>query len=668
MSVVVNVVGETAVSVSVAASTGASVSVAASTGASVVASGGIGPAGFLTVPGTSTLAFGTFQLAAGDGITVSTANGQFLISSYSGTAVSSLAPVQSVAGRTGAVVLQASDVTAGTFAISRIPTIGYTALSGIPTAFMPASHTHDASDVASGTLSIARIPTISYTALSNTPTTFSPGVHTHSTTDVAAFTAAASAAAPVQSVAGRSGAISLTTADVAGLAAIATSGSYTSLQGVPATFAPATHTHSLSNLTQSSATAGQVPTWNGSAWAPATPSNAGLDENAAIDGGFFTGPVAITITQQPTNQTAASGAATFSVAATVSPSGSPTYQWQRGVAGAFSVTQRTLPASAAWNGVAYGNGTFIAVGGSAGATSPDGITWTQRTLPVVANGGSWWAVAFGGSRFVATSYSRVTAATSTDGINWTTTTMPQSAIWEGIAYGSGVFVALASGSNVAATSTDGITWTQRTLPASSTWKSVAFGGGTFVAVAYAADSTLAATSTDGITWTQRTLPAAGWVAVAYGNGVFVALASDSAIAATSADGITWTQRTLPVSAGWYSLTFGGGTFLATTFVGTIAATSTDGITWTQRTLPSNPDWWGVAYGDGKFVAVEYTSSRAVTIQLDGQAAFDIIAGATSASLALTSLTAGNNADQYRALVSATNAQSVLSNAATLTVT
>ena len=190
------------------------VNVSPATSVSVVASGGIGPAGFLTVPGTSTQAFGTFQLAAGDGITVSTANGQFLISSYPSTTVSSLAPVQSVAGRTGTIVLAASDVTAGTFAIGRIPTIGYTALSGVPTAFAPASHTHDASDVASGTLLIARIPTISYTALSNTPTTFAPSAHTHSTTDVVAFTAAASAAAPVQSVQSRTGAIVLTRADI----------------------------------------------------------------------------------------------------------------------------------------------------------------------------------------------------------------------------------------------------------------------------------------------------------------------------------------------------------------------------------------------------------------------------------------------------------------------
>jgi hypothetical protein len=219
MSVTVNVVGQTSVSVSVASQSAASVSVAASTGVSVVASGGIGPAGFITVPGTATSAFGTFQIVPGEGITVSTANGQFLISSYPSTALSSFAPVQSVSGRTGTVVLQASDVTAGTFAIGRIPTIGYTALSGVPTAFSPAIHTHDAAEISSGTLSIARVPTISYTALSNTPSTFSPAAHTHSTSDVS------------------------------GLAAVATSGSYTSLQNVPATFSPQAHTHSTADIT-----------------------------------------------------------------------------------------------------------------------------------------------------------------------------------------------------------------------------------------------------------------------------------------------------------------------------------------------------------------------------------------------------------------------------------
>jgi len=206
------VVSSTAAGVSVSGGTSVAITVSGGNTAAISVGGGIGPAGFLINPGTATNAFGTFQLTAGDGITISTSAAQFQIASYGTAAVSSLAPVQSVAGRVGAVQLQASDVTAGTFAI-------------------------------------ARIPTISYTALANVPTSFSPSAHTHSTSDVVSFTAAAAAAAPVQSVAGRQGAISLGAADVGGLAAVATSGSYTSLQNVPATFAPQAHTHSTADIT-----------------------------------------------------------------------------------------------------------------------------------------------------------------------------------------------------------------------------------------------------------------------------------------------------------------------------------------------------------------------------------------------------------------------------------
>jgi hypothetical protein len=50
---------------------------------------------------------------------------------------------------------------------------------------------------------------------------------------------------------------------------------YSSLSGVPSTFAPSSHTHPLSELSQSGATTNQVPQWNGSAWVPATVSGGG---------------------------------------------------------------------------------------------------------------------------------------------------------------------------------------------------------------------------------------------------------------------------------------------------------------------------------------------------------------------------------------------------------
>jgi hypothetical protein len=87
---------------------------------------------------------------------------------------------------------------------------------------------------------------------------------------------------------------------------------------------------SLSGIAQSSATTGQVPTWNGTAWAAATPT--GSDD---VDGGDYVGVVAsISITQQPADVSlsinqGATGSASFTVAASASTGVAVAYQWER---------------------------------------------------------------------------------------------------------------------------------------------------------------------------------------------------------------------------------------------------------------------------------------------------------------------------------------------------
>jgi len=89
----------------------------------------------------------------------------------------------------------------------------------------------------------------------------------------------ASAAAPVQSVAGKTGVVTLVKADV-GLSNVddvsdlnkpISTSTQTALNGKANT----AHTHALSDLTQSGATSGQVPTWSGSAWVAQAPSGGG---------------------------------------------------------------------------------------------------------------------------------------------------------------------------------------------------------------------------------------------------------------------------------------------------------------------------------------------------------------------------------------------------------
>ena len=77
--------------------------------------------------------------------------------------------------------------------------------------------------------------------------------------------------------------------------------------------------------------------------------------------------------------------------------------------------------------------------------------------------------------FIAVASSSSIAATSPNGITWTQRVLPVSAYWRSVTYGNNTFVAVASNSTIAVTSPDGITWTQRVLPASVGWQSVTHG-------------------------------------------------------------------------------------------------------------------------------------------------------------------------------------------------
>lgn len=82
--------------------------------------------------------------------------------------------------------------------------------------------------------------------------------------------------------------------------------------------------------------------------------------------------------------------------------------------------------------------------------SSDGSSWTARTIPT----GNWASVTYGNGVFVAVAdgVGSTTAATSPNGINWTERTLPNTAFWYTLTYGNGVFVALSYGTSIAASS------------------------------------------------------------------------------------------------------------------------------------------------------------------------------------------------------------------------
>lgn len=244
----------------------------------------------------------------------------------------------------------------------------------------------------------------------------------------------------------------------------------------------------------------------------------------------------------------------------------------------------TTEVSPDWSSVCYGNSTYVAVSKTSSniaATSSDGVTWTKRTLPFVAN-------------------------------------------WNSVIYGatSALFVAVASDGNVGtrfcATSPDGITWTRRAMPANMTWMSVATNGTSFVAVGNAVDgtatpvaTTTGAYSADGITWTASTMSSAIWRSVVYGAGAanrYVAVSSTT-LSNWDADGTgTWTNGGAMTSANYLSIAWNGTRFFACSGSSTVSMYSTDATTWTTGAVLANSTSRGVAWDGTNFVIVSTTNS------------------------------------------------------------
>ena len=121
-----------------------------------------------------------------------------------------------------------------------------------------------------------------------------------------------------------------------------------------------------------------------------------------------------------------------------------------------------------WKKSVYGNNTFCITAASysdnRSAASTDGISWTIGTLATGTATGSTLStnLAYGNGYFVMVN--GTASGSSTNGIDWTRGTVPASMDYNTLAYGSGVFVAIGYQSGISATSTNGITWTQRVGP------------------------------------------------------------------------------------------------------------------------------------------------------------------------------------------------------------
>ena len=208
--------------------------------------------------------------------------------------------------------------------------------------------------------------------------------------------------------------------------------------------------------------------------------------------------------------------------------------------GHWSSNWHQLPTNGDWFGVAYGNGTWIAVSRLSGAmTSPDGVTWTSQTFGSVNDSGDF---KFGGGVFVAALGPDV--YTSTTGVSWAQRTMPtptnyvhvpEACLWPRLAYGDGTWVAIGGRNQIAVSTDNAASWAAvGFLP--TTVYSLTYSNGHFIG----AGNSKIVYSPDGFSWRTLMGPqafGAGGQIVAEDGVVIVS--GDSGAVFSPTDRSTW---------------------------------------------------------------------------------------------------------------------------------
>lgn len=314
-------------------------------------------------------------------------------------------------------------------------------------------------------------------------------------------------------------------------------------------------------------------------------------------------------------------------------------------------------------------------------------TWTNRPLApatALANIG-WQDIAFGGGTWVAVGGGidttvRATATctmTSTNSANWTKYTGLTSADWRCIVYGNSVFVTLSYGSNLARYSSDlGQTWSNGNSLPIGNWNSIVYDSSNskFVAVAFQGTKVIAGTATctslqfttgtNTITRVTGSFATDGYLTgqkivisnTTSNNGTYTITGTVNALTMTvteslvnegalsslatvnsrdgdgtaySSDGITWATGTPSsplLAARWTAIaTNGAGRCIAVagdTAGQIIAYTNDAGTNWTTVTLPLIATWSSIAYGSSgstfhRWVAVNSTVANCAYSDDDG---------------------------------------------------
>lgn len=242
----------------------------------------------------------------------------------------------------------------------------------------------------------------------------------------------------------------------------------------------------------------------------------------------------------------------------------------------------------------YGNGLYVVVGtGGNYATSPDGVTWTARTMP---SAGAFTGISYGNGLWVAQDSTNRRVYTSTNAISWTLrytlTTGDFVSAWDGGGprnEGTNWIIPI-QGPSVAGGvlwSRDGISWTYTGLSSSyRSWSAYAEDGKWIIGndsgrIHYSTD--------DGSNWTQVSTGISGNIYGINKHQSLYVFAAGGGLVWTSPTGISsFTQRT--ISAGAETLT-SVESALDAVWIESNAGNlykSTDGITWASSGLSGVP--------------------------------------------------------------------------------
>ncbi len=239
-----------------------------------------------------------------------------------------------------------------------------------------------------------------------------------------------------------------------------------------------------------------------------------------------------------------------------------------------------------FNGIAYGNGTYIAVG-------------NQGTI-IRSTDGAYWKIV------ESTAMSRIKKGLELY-------PNPSGNIADeliDVAFGNGIFLAV--GHNYVYVSSDnGLTWSEQIVGTDESYRSVSFLNGKFFLTC---DSSSLFSSSDCITWAEWEADGTMLTNIAYGNGKYLVFAHSPYLTGvcTSTNGTSWTYTSLSSLTGLesaediYSVVFGNGLFVAVgcrtngeEIIGTIWI-STDGTNWSSVDLPiaKYTEFSDVAFGNG----------------------------------------------------------------------